>query len=291
MADRWLTVLPLLVLATGLAGCNDSSSSHAPMMPTSVSTVSLPSEIRRPQITGDVTDTAFRPLAGTRIEIVGGPEGGAWTTANAGGAFSFAAGIFDDTTQVRAVLSGYLTATRTVQRCRTCPDYYAHFSLAVPVPPVTLAGNYNLTFEADSACTDLPAEIRTRSYTASVTAANSDPSTPSDTLFSVILNGASFIENFGSFWIGVAGGYVAFSLEDPGLVEHVGPNTYVAIGGVASATVGASASRITVPFDGSIEYCERRPPIGPSYQYYKCDSPLAHARCVSKNHRLTLIGH
>ncbi len=236
-----------------------------------------------------MTDTAFRPLTGVRIEIVGGPEDGTWTTANAAGAFSFAAGAFNDTTQVRAVLAGYLTATETVRRCSTCLDYYAYFSLAVPVPPVSLAGNYNLTFEADSTCPDLPAEVRIRSYTASVTADNSDPSTPSDTLFSVVLNGASFVENFGSFWIGVAGGYLAFSFEDPGLVEELGPNTYVAIGGVASANVGTSASRITVPFDGSIEYLRAATAnkfvlLGTT----ECSFPLARASCMSKNHRLTL---
>ena len=62
-----------------------------------------------------------RRLAGARIEIVVGPRP-AWTTANAEGAFSFTSGTFDHTTQVRAALDGYVTATQTLNRCATCAN-------------------------------------------------------------------------------------------------------------------------------------------------------------------------
>ena len=290
MTNRTLVGFLLLMAATGLAGCSDSS---YPSAPTTLSPEPpAPTEIQRPalRLYGAVSDTAFRRLAGARIEIVGGPEAGTWTTANAEGEFSFAPGTFDDTTQVRAALDGYVTATQTVNRCATCANsnYYAYFNLALPVAPVSIAGEYALTFQADSACTDLPTEVRTRNYTATVTANNSDASIPSNTRFIAIPGGAPFLADYGAFWIGVAGDYLAFHLDEdegPRLVEEFASNTYVAIGGVAAATVGPVFSTITAPFDGSIEYCERRSRID---SYPSCDLPAVRARCTSKNHRLTL---
>jgi hypothetical protein len=281
----------LLVLAAGLAGCSDSPSPSAPTtLSPAPQTAPAPTEYQRPAIRlqGVVSDTAFRPLAGARIEIVSGPETGAWITANAQGGFSFTSGTFDDTTQVRAQLDGYLAATQTVSRCVTCSNYYAFFSLAGLALPINIAGEYTLTFQADSACTDLPIEVRTRRYAAIVTPNNSDASIPSNTLFDAVVGGPSFLADYGGFWIGVAGGYLAFHLDGDGgprLVEEFASNTYVAIGGLAAATVGPIFSTITAPFDGSIEYCERRSPIG---SYPPCDFPVARAQCTSKNHRLTL---
>lgn len=291
MTNRTLVRFLLLMVATGLGGCSESSSTLGPTTPSPVAPAGLPpTETQRPavRLMGYVQDTAFRPLAGARIEIVGGPESGAGTTTDAGGHFSFTSGTFDDTTQVRAALDGYLAATQTVLSGYS-PNYYAYFSLALPVPPVSIAGEYTLSLQADSACTDLPIEMRTRSYTATVTPNNSDASVPPNTWFDAVLGGAPFILDKGGFLIGVAGDYFAFHLDDgfPWLVEEFASNTYVAIGGVAAATVGPAFSTITAPFDGSIEYCELRSPMG---TYYNCDLPVARARarCTSKNHRLTL---
>ena len=274
----------LLLLAAGLAGCSDANSPSAPTTPSPVPRAGpLPTEIQGSalRLYGAVSDTAFRRLAGARIEIVGGPEASTWTTANAEGEFSFTSGTFDDTTQVRAALDGYVTATQTVNRCANCANssYRAYFNLALPVAPVSIAGEYTLTFQADSACTDLPIEVRTRRYTAIVTPDNSDASIPSNTKFDAVLGGPSFLADYGGFRIGVAGGYLALNLdggEGPRLVEEFASNTYVAIGGFAAATVGPVFSTITAPFDGSIEYCERRSPIE-SYPPATCQSPARNA--------------
>jgi hypothetical protein len=108
-----------------------------------------------------------------------------------------------------------------------------------------------------------------------------------NTWFNAILGGAPFISYKSEFLIGVAGDYIAFQGEEPWIVEEFAPNTYVAIGGAAAATVGPAVSTIAAPFDGSIEYCELRSPIGLDD---RCDLPVARARarCTSKNHRLTL---
>ena len=183
-----------MVLAAGLAGCNDANLHRRRQRHRRAV---VPTEIQRParRLYGAVSATAFRRLAGARFEIVGGPEAGTWTTANAEGVFSFTSGTFDDTTQVRAALDGYVAATQTVNRCATCANsnYYACFNLALPVAPVSIAGEYTRTFQADSACTDLPVEVRTRSYTATVAANNSDASIPSNTRFNAVLGGAPFL--------------------------------------------------------------------------------------------------
>ena len=67
------------------------------------------------------------------------------------------------------------------------------------------------------------------------------------------------------FFVGVFGNDVAISTwgEGPTIVEEVGPNRYVAFYGDASATVGPDGlTAISVPFDGTIEYCELAAPIG-----------------------------
>ena len=50
---------------------------------------------------GTVSDTAFRPLGGAKVEVLDGPQTGLTTTANELGEFSLT-GIFDDATRFRA---------------------------------------------------------------------------------------------------------------------------------------------------------------------------------------------
>jgi hypothetical protein len=53
--------------------------------------------------------------------------------------------------------------------CDRCnPKRWVHFFLSVVEPAVDLAGNYTLTFIADSACVKLPERVRTLSYDATI---------------------------------------------------------------------------------------------------------------------------
>jgi hypothetical protein len=151
-----------------------------------------------------------------------------------------------------------------------------------------VAGAYTLTISADDSCTALPDDVRTRSYTATVTAGSGR--VPANTYFNGIATGGQFAPYSNVFWIGVAGDYVAISTagEGPSLVEQVGPNRYVAYYGTAGVTVGPSGvSTATGPFRGTIEYCELKAPIG---QYYDCSPELAAVReeCPSEHSQLTL---
>ena len=72
----------LLVLAQGLAGCGGSGSSPAPSAPSPVPAPSPgPQPVPQPTpsvsgMSGFVVDTAFRPLAGARVEVIDGPQAG-----------------------------------------------------------------------------------------------------------------------------------------------------------------------------------------------------------------------
>jgi hypothetical protein len=164
-------------------------------------------------------------------------------------------------------------------------------------PPVNLAGDYTLTFIADSACTGLPDEVRTRTYQATI-APSSIRNIPADTSFKVTVAGASFLAGLADFGIGVIGDHVDLWLDgghDPPLVEQLAPNTYLAFSGNATASVAAPILSISASFDGWIEYCVMKTPIG---SYYNCGTDntgavvmgqaLARVHCESTNHRLIL---
>jgi hypothetical protein len=230
-----------------------------------------------------VYDTAFRSLAGAKVEVVDGPQAGLSTTSDASGGFSLT-GLFDDATQFRATKDGYITATRTLQPfCARCnPNWWINFSLEVPTTPVSVAGDYTLTFIANSGCDKLPDEVRTRTYTTTIAPASAGGS--GNGYFSGPVNGA--LQDWNFLDVGVAGEYVAIWLET--LVEQITPNTFLSFGGLAAVTsIGITAESVmTLPFDGSIDYCVTKSAEG---HYEDCYRGLAtHAVCTSKNHQLIL---
>jgi hypothetical protein len=103
----------------------------------------------------------------------------------------------------------------------------------VLAPPVNMAGDYTVTFMADSACTALPNEMRTRTYAATIGLVPN--SVPANAYVSVPLSGASFYKYFNDLSMGVAGDYVGFWLEV--LVEQIAPDTFLSFGGLAYASI------------------------------------------------------
>jgi hypothetical protein len=272
-------------LAMLISACGGGSSSSTPTAPSPVQQASpqpTPPVSGLMFMRGTVYDTAFRPLAGARVEVVDGPQAGLSTTADARGEFSFT-GAFDEATRFRATKEGHATATRTLQPfCAPCnPNWWINFSLEVPAAPVNVAGDYTLTFVAGSACSTLPNEVRTRTYTATIPPASN--AGPANAYFPLTVSGA--FEDWNVLGMGVAGDYVGIWLET--LVEQIAPNTFLSFGGLAAASIGTSAgSTIVLPFDGSIDYCVTKSEVG---RYEDCYKGLAtHAQCTSKNHQLIL---
>jgi hypothetical protein len=216
------------------------------------------------------------------------------TTSDYNGEFSLT-GTVDDTTRFRATKQGHVTAIATIlPNCDRCnPNRWVYFFLNVLAPPVAIAGDYTLTFVADSACGNLPDELRTRRYAVTIEPGDltwrSFPA-HSDTSFKVTPQGPAFSDGLNLFHLNVAGNYVNVSLgdhTDPGITERVAPNTYLAFGGWAGGvSVETPVSTIATAFQGWIDHCVN-PEMG---ERYDC-SPgpaVTRARCESKTHQLML---
>jgi hypothetical protein len=281
MTNRTPVGFALLVLAMGVARCD---SNHGPGP--SPLAGAVPGGT---QLAGSVSDAAWRPLAGARVEVVDGPHAGLSTTTDARGEYRLT-GAFDDTTHFRATKENHVAATWPLPAiCARCnPQWWIHFYLESLTSPAGIAGDYTLTFVADSACAGLPDEVRTRTYEATVTL-TSRPGEPANSRFDATVTGGTFVERYNSFTIGVAGDYVRAELGDghggPGLVEQIAPRTYVTLGGTIAASV-TDTSTIAGSFVGAFERCELASEWG---SRFSCDGGVvSHGRCSSQSHAFSL---
>ena len=291
-------VFLFFVFAAGLAGCGDSGSPAGVIAPTAPSPVgSVPSPVTGGEwIKGTVSDSGLRPIAGARVELLDGPQAGLSAITDARGQFSLF-GTVDDTTRFRASREGHVTAERTVMpNCDRCnPRRWVHFYLDVLDAPVAIAGDYTLTFIADSACTNLPAELRTRTYETTVALGDFGwwgfpPRAP--TSFEVTPKGLAFPDGLNFFWLNVAGNFIAIVLgdhTDPGLTERVAEDTYFAYNGWAEVSVEAPVSTISARFQGWIDRCVN-PNMGTRYDCTPGPA-VTRTRCDSTNHQLILTRH
>jgi len=239
---------------------------------------------------GSVRDTAFRPLPGAQVELLTGPEAGVVATTDSTGEFSFTATV-DGASRLRASKEGHMSAEVTLGPvCSGCPGRPGRsvgLFLQVPNPPVAISDDYTLTFTADSACTTLPENLRSRTYEVAIAPSSfMFGSTPDlTTSFQVAPRGA-FSGRVRYFWVNVAGNFVALRFGDsfdPAVIEAVVPEGHLAIAGSAAVSVDDSFRSVVAPFTGSIEYCFN-PDI--SEDGYRCTAPAA--RCDSTNHQLKL---
>jgi hypothetical protein len=248
-----------------------------------------------PLVEGSVGDTTQRGIAGARVEVLDGPQAGTTTMTNPIGGFSFRVSA-DDTTRFRASKDGYVPAEGTLKpRCPTCSTRRIDFVLQSAGPSLDLTGDYTFSLMADSACTSLPAEARVRTYPTTIAPA---PPSSTATFIATItgssfwtLDGPPFYIDHAAFRILTAGTSVVFDfgIDEyfPDTVEEIGANTYIAFQGVSIVSVNPPVSIISVPFDGTIEYCEARSPMGKDYD---CSpgKAVASAQCTSTAHRLIL---
>ena len=279
-------VLVLLAVSQGLSGCGERRTATTASSPISPST---PPAAGSTQVRGHLSDTAFRPIGGATVQVVDGPDAGVSTITNDYGTFTLT-GRFDVTTQFRAIKDGYSPSTSTARYYWQCerPGWLLYFSQSSVATPVDITGDYTLTFIADSSCTALPDEFRTRSYAATIAPDSSNPASPPGTSYSATFSGASFLDvDRDQIPIGISGPDITFLLDDEALYlsEEVAPHTYLAFFGRPSARVETpSVSTISTAFEGLIDYCAQDAPIG--YPYV-CSSSR-HLQCLSHNHRLIL---
>jgi hypothetical protein len=274
----------VLWLAAALSGCHGSHPS-SPLIPSPVAVVIAAPDA---SLFGYVYDTAYRPVADAVVTVVDGPLAGTSMTTNADGHFTYPQ-MVTSTLTFRASKEGYITAGAASRTSAPGGRPWVYIQLEAVALPVNIAGNYTLTLTADNTCGALPSELRTRIYAVTIEPRSAPPLRPG-TAFTLLPLGSPFLDNYRGFPIGVAGDYVAFSIyngEDFGLVERIGPKTYLAFYGSASGVVDASTSTISAPLDGGIEYCVNATEIA---TIYGCTPARAEARveCISKNHHLVL---
>ena len=247
----------VLTMAAALVACD---SDRVPVAPAALSppapspgTPPVPAPV---QLAGTVYDAAWRPLAGARVEVVNGPDAGRFVTADSKGGYRLN-GAFDETTRFRATKEGHAAADWPLpSSCGQCnPHWWLFFYLESLAPHADLAGDYTLTVIANSACAALPTDARTRSYAATVTRSAASAHA-AGSQFVVKVGGATFVDGYSRFTIGVAGDFVKADIGDwghggAGLVEEVAPNTYVVISGSIETTVpAADAATISARWSG-----------------------------------------
>ena len=267
MSQRRLAVFAVLALivVVPFAACGGNSAT-APSAP-AASVVPF-------ALVGGVFDTARTPLAQARVEVVNGPQKGTAVMTDDAGAFAFGK-IFTAPFTLRASKDGRRDQSRQISNAQSD----GVFTLAIE-----LAGNYQVVFAADAACTTLPAGARTRTYLASFESRG-------DPFYIGTLSGADFArtQSYPGFdviyaKVSAESGYLYFN--DPEIWEHLSrdanrsPQADLVILGEATGTLGPDTSHWSV--SGTFSYCPAPEPD----DYPECTVPVI--RCQSRNHQLTL---
>jgi hypothetical protein len=205
-------------------------------------------------------------------------------------------------TKLRASKDGY--ATSLTDPPNATPRATVGIFLRSLSPPAIRPGKYTLSVVADSTCA-LPEEVRTRTYSATITLSKSEVNLPPErqTDFDVALSGASFvmgccggpeaISPTNSLTAHVAGDYLELLLDpyefDGYITEWLPPATFVDLRGSVAGSVSTSAES-SLPFDGRFTYCVKSSDVIPGAGgTFGCsaDDP-AYTSCSSKNHRVVL---
>jgi hypothetical protein len=279
-------------------GCENGQS---PVQPT-------PSASAAPQVatplvfslSGSVQDSASRPIAGSRVEIIAGDRSGIFETTDANGRFRMP-GTFTGTVTVRASKDGYKAESSTLPptvpfpRVLVAPpppnnlNFSMSLSLEPESPPVNIAGEYTLTITADRSCSALPDEARTRTYRAEILPGRRA------TAFQGRIRDARFISTspcpgppdsciHNYFDIGMAGDFASLWTR---ILEQVSETLYVVVDGGLSAPFGPSG--MSGPLNAQIMSC----PVLPvwNYDFWTCPAETG-ARgvdCSSIHHQLTMV--
>lgn len=258
-------------------GCADGESPVEPVP-------SPPGPTQPPfSLQGDVRDTASRPLTGASVTVVNGARAGTTTLTNDAGRFSMP-GTFNETAiTVVASKEGHSPETSSLpvySRPVEGSIVGLSFRLEPLAPSANLAGEYTLTLTANNACTQLPEEARTRTYTASII------SRWRATTFVGTLSDARIVPDpvwFPYFQIEVANDFANAFLS---FVEQLSDGTYLAIEGGTAAAVGPSG--IAAPFNAHFVRCRNQPARAPG-EYWWCGADVQGDECASSDNQLTLV--
>ena len=270
---RWKATIVLIFCW----GCNEASPVVQPTPPPGSTTSGF-------SLTGTVKDTAFRELAGARIEIIEGFGIGTSALTDRQGRF-FLPGPFFDTITVKASHEGHVAATKVVRHGvgSAAGAEAVYLWLLSTAATADIAGEYLLTLAADDACTQLPDVARTGTVHRNSRSLAGERAAPVPAL----LSGGAFYPSLftSSFGIGVAGDFARAEMDFDGIgiTEEIAPLTYLEIDGIADAPV--TPSIISGPLQGWFEYCASSKPASGSTN----NCLVTPIFCQSSNHRFSLL--
>lgn len=223
-------------------------------------------------LSGTVFDTIGRPVGQANIAAINGPQAGTAAQTDDQGRYAFDRPFTANFT-LQVSKPGYITQSKLV----TSGQLPAYFRLDSITAPSSLPPTFHLTFAADAACTELPAAVRTRTYTAS--GGNSSG-------YVMDLRGATFGVGDGSYiwhtiYANVFEDMATLYFQDPPIWEQLTPEQWVVIYGL-KASGSIRDLPVTMPFAGSFTFCAETE----ADVYPECEVP--EIVCRSEHHTLTL---
>jgi hypothetical protein len=202
-----------------------------------------------------VFDTAYLAVSGVRIDVLDGPTAGASATSSADGRFTVSVPLDREFT-IRAKKEGYLDAIQTVKTYLTSYGTFflgGNFSLvSTNVPLGFEPGAYTVTLELP--CPEIPADLRTQTFQATVTAR---PNTPPGTAFIISIDDERFTLKRLEF--GVSPSAIGVHQEEDLWWELPGLRYFEAL---TWGKVGTPSGRATFSTRVDVGYCELRSPKG-----------------------------
>ena len=275
----------LLCLASACDDRSPAAPTPAPAQPPPA-VPAAPAPSAAPQARGWITDTAFRPVSGVRIDVVDGPTAGASGTSGPDGSFYVSVPL-DQEFVVRATKAGYVDAVAAFTTYSTSYGIFFRGYLTISssdAPVVFEPGAYTVTL--DFPCSEIPADLRTQTFQATVT---TRPNAPPGTNFIVVIDDERFGQfKFNGFEFGVSGSVIGVREEQDLWWEVPGLRYFEAltVGKVATpGPAGTFSTRFVC------DYCELNAPKGNVFPTDGCNVMPA-ARVIARggclNGRLTL---
>ncbi len=209
-------------------------------------------------LTGKITAPVGVAVSGATVEVTGGAPNQATTNSNG---FYELFGIVG-TVILRVSKTDYFDEMRTVTMSA---DRSLDVEITPRAAPADVAGTYRATFTASASCASLPAELKTRTYTARLDQEGGR--------LLVTLNGASFVAMKNTFPGAAFGNVVTFNIGSDGFYDYayygatvpeVLPSGQIlGISGTITATVtpqsisGPVSGRFTMTLNtgGHVAYC------------------------------------
>jgi hypothetical protein len=221
-------------------------------------------------IEGLVMDANNQRVEGANVEILDGPHADATTVTDAAGRYRFDQ-PFTVVPRMHAWKDDFVTEHQGAYVAPNRSIIEAWFRLS-RAAPIAIAGEYTLTFIADSVCTALPQEARIRTYQTTINRAASQKLT---------LRGAAFVADaghtFNSPSLHVSSDRVTLSFGHADIWEQLDGGRSVYLTGDAQGAFTGAVSELR--FGGGMGFCGI---TGPGA---RCDE---HVPCVSADHMVTL---